>query len=147
MDSVIRVVAMYVILMLVFRVAGRRTLSEATTFDLLLLLIISETTQEALVDDDHSMTHAFVLIVTFVGMNIGMSLIKQRSRVAERLLDGVPLVLVENGEPIRERLEKSRVDEEDILEAARETQGINEMSEIRLAVLARDGQISVVPRS
>lgn len=147
MDSVIRVVAMYVILMLVFRVAGRRTLSEATTFDLLLLLIISETTQEALVDDDHSMTHAFVLIVTFVGMNIGMSLIKQRSRVAERLLDGVPLVLVENGEPIRERLEKSRVDEEDILEAARETQGINEMSEIRLAVLERDGQISVVPRS
>ena len=146
MDSVVRVAVVYVFLMLVFRVAGRRTLSEATTFDLLLLLIISETVQEALVDDDHSITHACLLVLTFVAMNIGMSLLKQRSRSIERVLDGVPLVLLENGEPLRERMDRSRVDEEDILEAARETQGINDLADIRLAVLERDGQISIVPK-
>ncbi len=55
MESVIRGLIVYFFLLLVFRVAGRRTLSEATTFDLVLLLIVSETTQEALVAEDHSL--------------------------------------------------------------------------------------------
>src|SRR3954469_23087518 len=97
MDSVLRVIAMYGFLLLVFRLSGKRTLGEATMFDLLLLLVISETTQQAMVDDDHSLTHAFLLILTFVTINIGLSLTKQRSRAAARFLEGVPLIIMENG--------------------------------------------------
>jgi uncharacterized membrane protein YcaP (DUF421 family) len=145
MDSVIRVVAMYAFLLLVFRLSGKRTLSEATTFDFLMLLVISETTQQAMVDDDHSMTHAFLLVMTFVMMSIGLSLWKQRSPRVERLLDDVPVLLMENGRPLRDRMNKARVDLEDVLEAARELHGLERADQIRYAVLERTGEISIIP--
>jgi uncharacterized membrane protein YcaP (DUF421 family) len=146
MDSVLRVVVMYAFLLVVFRVAGKRTLSEATTFDFLLLLVISETTQQAMVDDDHSMTHAFLLVLTFVALNIGMSLWKQHSRRADRVLDGLPLLLVVAGRPLKDRMDRERVDEGDILEAARDHQGLKRMSEIAYAILERDGKITVIAK-
>jgi uncharacterized membrane protein YcaP (DUF421 family) len=146
MDSVLRVVVMYLFLLVVFRLAGNRTLGEATTFDLMLLLIISETTQQAMVDDDHSMTHAFLLILTFVTLNVGMSLLKQRSKAADLVIEGAPVILVEHGTLLKDRMEKVRVDEEDILEAARENLGIAHMDQIDYAVLERTGRIAIIPR-
>lgn len=145
MDAIIRVVAMYLFLLAAFRLSGRRTLGEATTFDLLLLLIISETTQEALVDDDHSFTHAMILIITFVLVNIGLSVWKQRSRTIERLLEGTPMLLVEHGRPIKKVMDKERIDEDDIMEAARELQGLERLDQIKYAVLERNGRISIIP--
>jgi uncharacterized membrane protein YcaP (DUF421 family) len=145
MDAVIRVLVMYFFLLLIFRLAGKRTMSEATPFDFLMLLVISETTQQAMVDDDHSITHAVLLITTFLMVNIGLSLIKQRSKRVERVLEGVPLVIVENGRPLKDRMDKSRVDEDDVMEAAREEQGVEHLSQIKFAVLERDGKITVVP--
>jgi uncharacterized membrane protein YcaP (DUF421 family) len=145
MDSVIRVVAIYGFLLLVFRLTGKRTLGEATPFDLLLLLVLSETTQQAMVNDDHSMTHAFLLILTFVVINLGLSLLKQKSKKAERVLEGVPVVIVEHGRLLKDRADKERVDEDDIMEAARESHGLERMDQIKYAVLERDGKIAVVP--
>lgn len=145
MESVLRVLAMYAFLLLVFRLSGRRTLSETTTTEFLLLLVISETTQQAMVNDDHSMTNAFLMIVTFLTVNVGLSLMKLRWQPLERVLEGTPLVIVQNGRPLRDRMVWARVDEEDILEAARLTQGVGQMSRIRYAVLERSGEISVVP--
>jgi len=145
MDSILRVVVMYAVLVLVFRLAGKRTLSEATTFDFLMLLVISETTQEAMVDDDHSMTHAFLLILTFLTMNIGLSVWKQRSKRVDRVLDGVPIILVQNGRPHAERMKMERVDENDVLEAARELHGIESLDEIKFAILERGGHLSIIP--
>ena len=146
MDAIVRVVAMYGFLLLVFRIAGKRALSEANTFDLLMLLIISETTQQAMVNDDHSMTHAFVLILTLVGLDLVLSLWKQRSQTVERILDGVPLVLMQDGELFKDRMDKVRVDEHDILEAARELRGLERLDQIKFAVLERSGRITVIPR-
>ena len=145
MESILRVVAMYAFLLLVFRLAGKRTLSDATMFDMLMLLVISETTQQAMVDDDHSFTHAFLLIVTFLMMSVGLSLWKARSGAVEKLLDDVPLVILEHGRPLRDRMKKSRVDEQDILEAARAAHGISRLDKIRYAVLERNGEISIIP--
>ena len=147
MDSILRVMAVYAFLVLVFRLAGKRTLSEANTFDLLMLLIISETTQQAMVDDDHSITHAFLLILTLVGIDVGLSLLKQRSQTAERLLDDVPMVILDNGQPIKDRMDKARVDEGDILEAARELRGLERLEQIKYAVLERNGNISIIPKA
>ena len=146
MDSVIRVVAMYLFLLLVFRLSGKQTLGEATTFDLLMLLIISEVTQQAMVDDDHSMTHAFLLVLTFVAMNVGLSLWKQRSKAVDKVLDDVPLLILADGRLMRDRLDKERVDESEILEAARQAHGLERLDQIKYAVLERSGGISIVPR-
>ena len=120
MDTVIRAFAIYFFLLVVFRIAGKRALVQITTFDFVLLLIIGEATQQALIGNDFSITTAWILIATLVGIDIAISLLKERFKKLERLVDGVPLVLVSNGELLRDRMEKSRVDEEDILGAARE---------------------------
>ena len=145
MEGVLRVATVYLFLMLLFRLAGRRTLADISPFDFVLLLIISELVQQAIVADDPSLTNAFVLCTTLVLLDIGLSLWKQRSPRIERLLEGSPVLLVQHGEPIQEALRVMRVDEADILAAARLGQGLERMSQIRFAVLEKTGGISIVP--
>jgi uncharacterized membrane protein YcaP (DUF421 family) len=147
MESVIRGAVVYVFLLLVFRISGKRTLSEATAFDLVLLLIISETTQQAMVDGDHSMMNAAILILTLVGLDIILSVLKRSIPALDPLLDGSAVILIRNGEVLQQRLDRERVDLNDILEAARLQRGLQDISQIELAVLERSGKISVVPRS
>lgn len=147
MESVIRGLVVYFFLLVVFRVAGRRTLSEMTTFDLVLLLIISETTQPALVAEDHSLTNSALLIVTLVGVNIGLSLLKLYFPGLEKWLDGRPFIIVEDGKCLKERMNKARVDEGDVMEAARERHGLESMEQIKFAILERGGIITIIPKS
>lgn len=146
MGAVLRAVAVYVFLFILFRVAGKRSLAQITTFDFILLLIISEATQNAMIGDDYSLTNGFLVILTLVGIDIALSLWKQRSPQVEKLLDGVPLVIVEDGRPLKERMAKSRVDEDDVLTAALELQGLERMEQIKYAVLKRSGGISIIPK-
>ena len=147
MGSVIRVVIIYFFLLLVFRIVGRRTLAQMTSFDLILLLILSELTQQAMVTDDHSLTNAIVAITTLVGLDIGLSLLKQRAPQLEKWLDGVPTVIVDNGKLLKDRMTKARVDESDILTAARELQGLEKLDQIKYAILERSGGISIIPKT
>ena len=146
MESVLRAAALYALLLLLFRLTGRRSLRETTPFDLVLLLVIGEATQQALLGEDFSMANAVVVIVTLLLIDVGLSLLKQRSAVAERVLDGVPTILVADGQPIEERLRRSRVDLNDVMQAARARQGLCRIEEIRWAVLESDGSITIVPR-
>jgi uncharacterized membrane protein YcaP (DUF421 family) len=147
MDLVIRGIAVYLFLLLIFRVSGKRSLRNATTFDFVLLLIVAETTQQALIGDDSSVTGAFLLIVVLVGTDVLLSLVKRWSPRLDRLIEGQPLVILRNGVPLRRRMHLERVDEEDILTAARERHGLERLEQIKRAVLERNGAISIVPRS
>lgn len=147
METILRGLVVYVFLMIVFRVAGKRTLSEATTFDLVLLLIISETTQNAMVDSDHSLTGGALLILTLVGIDIAFSLLKLWLPRLESVMDGSALILVENGQVHPQRMRRERVDEADILEAARMQQGLERLSDIKYAVLERGGRITIIPQA
>lgn len=146
MDSVLRAFIVYIVLLIILRVAGSRTMAEITTFDFVLVLVISEAVQQALIDNDNSMINAFLLVITLVGMNIVMSLVKQRSPRLERILDGTSLLLVEKGKLHADRLEKERVDEADVLEAARELQGVSTLEQIDYAVLEKNGHVTVIPK-
>jgi uncharacterized membrane protein YcaP (DUF421 family) len=110
MDAVVRALAVYLFLMIVFRIAGRRTLTELTSFDLILLLILSEATQNAMIGNDYSITNACLVILTLVGTDIVFSHLKHRSTLLEQWLDGVPMIIVENGLPLKELMDKARVD-------------------------------------
>ncbi len=145
MDSVIRAAVTYGLLLLIFRVAGKRSLAQITTFDFIILLIISEAIQGALNDEDDSLTNGILVVLTLMGLDIAMSFAKQRFRGLDRWLDDMPLVLVEDGRPLRDRMTKVRVDDEDILVAGRELQGLERMDQIKYAVLERGGQISIIP--
>lgn len=146
MDSVLRAAAIYLFLIVLFRIAGKRTLSDVTTFDFVLLLIISEATQQVLLGEDFSLTNAFLVILTLIGIDIAISLSQQRWPWLDKWIEGLPLVIVEHGQPLRERIKRSRVSEEDILTAARERQGLARMDQIQYAVLKRSGGISIIPK-
>ena len=119
---------------------------EITSFDFVLLLIISEATQQAMIGDDNSMMNGAIVVTTLIGLNIVMSLLKQRFKTVDRVLDGIPLVIVADGRPLKDVMDKARVDEEDVLDAARETLGLERLDQIRHAILERDGKISIIPR-
>lgn len=146
MESVLRALVVYAFLMIVFRIAGKRTLAQATNFELVLLLIISETIQEAVVDQDHSITNAFLLVLTLVGTSLGLSLMKQRWAAVSKWLDGLPVAVVREGRPDPELMREVRVDEDDILAAARAQDGLRRMDEIEHAVVEENGEITVVPK-
>jgi uncharacterized membrane protein YcaP (DUF421 family) len=146
MDLAVRGIAVYLFLLLIFRISGKRSLRSATTFDFVLLLIVAETTQQALVGEDSSVTGAFVLIVVLVGTDIALSLLKRWLPRVDRLLEGQPLVVLRDGVPLKSRMHVERIDEEDILSAARESQGIDRLADIKRAVLEKNGAISIVPR-
>jgi len=145
MNLVLRAVCVYVALLVVFRVAGKRALVQVTTFDFILLLIISECAQQGLLGQDASITGAVILISTLVGCELSLSWIKCRSARFERWLDGAPLVVVEEGRILQERLGWLNVDEEDILEAAQVQHGLLRLDQIRYAIVERNGEIAIIP--
>ena len=146
MDSVLRAAAMYVALMVLIKIAGRRSLAELTTFDFVLLMIIGEATQQALLGDDFSLTNSVLVIVTLIALDVGLSMAKQRSRWMSRLIDGEPTIIVENGQLLHWWLRRARLVEADIMEAARSAQGIETLDEIKYAILERNGKISIIRR-
>lgn len=145
MDAVLRAFALYFFLLLIFRISGKRTFAQVTPFDFVLLLIISETTQQGLLGDDFSITNAFLLITTLIGIDIGFSLLKGRFPVVAKFAEGFPVIVVEHGKLVRERMRRARIDEGDILLAAREQHGLERLEQIKYAVLERNGGISIIP--
>lgn len=146
MESVLRGVAVYMVLLVILRLSGRRTLAQVTPFDFVLLLIVAETTQQALLGDDFSVTNAVILIVTLFATDIALSLLKNRSTRVARFLDGTPTVLVAQGRPDWDSMRRARVDLADILSAARSGHGLARLDQIDFAVLERSGGISIVPK-
>ena len=145
METVFRAVAIYLFLMLVFRISGKRSLAEMNAFDLVLVLIIGEAASQGLTGDDFSITTTFVLVTTLILMEKGFALLKQNSKPVERWLDDLPTVIVEDGKPLLAKMKQQEVNEEDVLEAARQSQGLERMDQVKDAVLERGGTISVVP--
>ncbi len=145
MDSILRAAVVYLVLLVLFRITGRRSLAQITTFDFVLLLIIAEATQQAMIDDDNSMTNGFLVITTLLSLDLGLLALSGRSRIIDRLINDAPLVLVDDGRLLQERMTKSRVSEGDILQSARQ-QGLERMEQIKYAVLERSGNISIIPK-
>src|SRR5688500_8803680 len=101
MDSVFRVAIIYFFLLVIFRISGKRTLSESTPFDLVVLLIIGDLVQEAMVDSDHSLTNCITVVATLMLLEVTLTLLKHKNNKVDAILDGVPLVIVNKGELLK----------------------------------------------
>ena len=145
MNTAIRAVVLYFALLLILRSSGKRSLAQITVFDFVLILILGDATQQALLGDDYSITTGLLAIICLVGLDMTLSFLKARFPRFDRVIDGRPLVLVDHGKPLHDRMMNSRVDEEDVLAAAREKHGLERMDQIKFAVLERSGGISIIP--
>jgi uncharacterized membrane protein YcaP (DUF421 family) len=137
----------YVFLLAVFRVAGRRTLAQVTTFDLILVLILGDATQQALVGEQGTLATTVVAVATLVLFDIGLSRAKQRWPLVDTVVDGMPIPLVVHGTRQTAQMSAEGVTDDDLLTAARERQGLSRMDDVEFAVLEQSGGISIVPSS
>src|SRR3990170_6661034 len=144
MESVLRGAAIYLVLLVILRLSGRRATPQMTPFDFVLLLIVAETTQQALLGDDFSITNSVILIVTLFTIDIVLSYVKQWAPKAGLIIDGTPTILIANGRPDARALARARISIDDVLAAAREQQGLERLDQIKFAVLEANSGISVM---
>jgi uncharacterized membrane protein YcaP (DUF421 family) len=145
MDTVLRSVAVYLFVLVVFRISGKRSLSQITTFDFILLLIVGEATQQALVGDDFSIVNAMVVISTLMTLEIVFSWMEGRWPSFDRAVGSLPVVVVEHGKLLEDRARQEGVTLSEVLAAGREKHGLERLDQFKYAILERHGGISVIP--
>lgn len=146
MDAVLRAVAIYLVLLVIFRLTGKRSMAQVTTFDFIILLIVGEATQQALLGEDFSVTQAALVIATLILLERLFDYFSWRLPRFKRITEGLPVVVVENGRALEGVMSKEQITTDDVLSAARESQGLERMDQIKWAVLETSGGISIVPK-
>lgn len=146
MEAVLRSMGVYLLLLLLFRMTGKRSLAQITTFDLVLLLIIGEATQQALLGEDFSLTNAALVITTLLVLERTADFLSWRFPTFRRTTESQPVVLVDDGRILEDRLSRYHLAVDDVVTAAREQHGLRNLGDVQWAVLEVSGGISVVPR-
>ncbi|WP_369052285.1 DUF421 domain-containing protein [Kineococcus terrestris] len=146
MEIVVRAVVVFAFLWLLTRVVGRSTLGELTTFELLLFVTMGDLVQQAVTQQDYSLTAGLLAVSVFAVLTIVLSWTTWRFPSTRPVLQGTPLVLVRDGEPVLEALRSERLSLDELLAAARQ-QGVRGFAEIDLAVLEVNGRLSFFRRS
>ena len=136
----------YAGVLLGLRFAGKRELGQMTVFDLVVVLLIANAVQNAMTGPDFSVQGGLVAAAVLLVINRGVSLLRLHSESWGRLLEGMPTVLVQEGQFLEPRLRKEGLERSQIEMAMRE-HGIDDVSEVHLAILETDGSISIVPKS
>jgi len=142
--AILRAVFGYLFLVLTVRVVGRRLGKQLTPFEFILIFYLGGLTLTGMVGIEASMVNAITQILTIALCHRGLSALRVRSSTAMKLLDGVPLILMETRGWRTDTLRRMMVQDDDVMNVARE-QGIQDLSGIRIAVLEAFGQINVVP--
>jgi uncharacterized membrane protein YcaP (DUF421 family) len=145
MDIALRGIAVFAFLFLLMRVIGRRELSSLQPFDLILLIILGDSVQQGLTQDDYSMTGAVIAIATIAGLQVLTSYLSFRVPWTRRVLEGNPIVVVQDGKPIEKTLHRERMTVDELAEEAR-LQQIDSLEKVQWAVLETSGQISFIPK-
>ena len=145
MNPVLRSIAVFAVLWIVFRIAGRRTLAEITTFDFILLLIIGDAMQQALVGDDFSVTTAALVIMTLVLLDLLTGRLAIIGDGMRRFIESAPVIVIDKGKPLDDVMRREGVDLEEVMMAAREKHGLQTLDDIKYAIVERHGGISIVP--
>lgn len=143
-DIVLRTAAVYAVLLLGLRLAGKREIGQMTVFDLVVLLLLANAVQNAMVGPDTSLSGGLLAAVVLLALNAFVARLRLRWPALRRIVEGTPTLLVLRGELIAEHLRREGLDR-DTLEAAMREHGVADLSEVEMAVLEIDGSISVVP--
>lgn len=143
MEIVIRASLIFFFLLVLTRGLKRRTLADMAPFEMLLLVTLGDIVQQGITQEDFSLTGAILAVSTFAFWITGLSWLTWRSRRLARIIDGVPVVIVQDGAPIDAVLTAERMPLEELHEAARQ-EGIDDLEQVRLAVLEPSGRISFI---
>src|SRR4051794_303442 len=146
MDIVLRAVAAYVFIIFMLRIVGRRELSSLGPADLVLLVVMGDLIQNGVTQSDQSITGVFLAVATFAMLTVAMSFLTFKSRRAQTLIEGQPLILVQDGKPVTKNLRAERLNLDEVADEAR-GQGIETIDEIKWCLLETSGSMSFIKKN
>ncbi len=145
-EFILRGIIIYVFLIALLRLTGKRQIGQMAPFDLVLLLVLSNAVQNSMNGGDNSVVGGMISAVTLVGLNWLVGILTFRSKTAEALIEGRPELLIHNGRLFEKALQDSKLTRHELMSALREA-GCASVEEVRCAMLEEDGNISVIPRT
>jgi uncharacterized membrane protein YcaP (DUF421 family) len=143
MELVLRTAVVYVLLWAVIRGTGKRELSELGPFDLVLLIVLGDVVQQAVTQEDMSVTGGLIVLATMGLIVVAIGELLRRSARARRIIEGNPTTVVRDGEVESEAMRVERLPMADLLEAAR-SKGIDDLASVRYAILEPNGRFSFI---
>ena len=144
-EKIVRAAAVYVFLLVALRLTGKRQLGQMSSFDLVVLLMISNVVQNAMIGNDNSLTGGLIGASTILLLNYGITRLVVANKSAERLIEGAPTLLIHNGKVIEANLRRELLTRDELMAALRR-QGILSVDEVRVALLEETGAITAVRR-
>jgi uncharacterized membrane protein YcaP (DUF421 family) len=144
-EFVLRAVVVYIVLLAMIRLSGKRSMGQFTPFDVLLIVLLGNAVQNSLLGEDHSLLGGLLLAAILIAMNWLVGFVSSRNLRAERLLEGAPVVLARDGKLFAHVLRRELVSQNDFDEALRQN-GELTMEDVAMALLETDGRISVVAK-
>ena len=145
MDIALRALFLYAFVVFVMRVLGRRELSSLTAVDLVLLIVLGDAIQQGLTQDDYSVTGAVIAVSTISVVQVACSYLAFRSRRARKVIEGEPIVVIQDGKLVERNLHRERLTADDLAEEMR-MQQIGSFDEVQWGILETNGQISFVKK-
>jgi uncharacterized membrane protein YcaP (DUF421 family) len=145
MDLALRSIVVFFFIFLLTRVIGKRELSSLEPFDLILLIVLGDAVQQSLTQDDYSVTGAFIVISTIAILQVGVSYLNFRFPRLRPLIDGEPIVIIQDGKVLEANAKRERLTLDDIAEAAR-LQQIGSVEDVQWAVLETSGELTFIEK-
>jgi uncharacterized membrane protein YcaP (DUF421 family) len=146
MDLAVRAVVIYFFIYLLTRVVGRRELSSLGPFDIILLVVIGDAVQQGMTQDDYSVTGALIVVTVIAVLQVSMSYLSFRFRRLRTVLEGEPIVIIQDGKPIERNLKRERLAIDEVMEQARTSAQIADLDEIQFAIFENSGAISFIQK-
>ena len=144
-EMVLRGAAVYVAVLVLVRLVGKRTVGQFTPFDLVLVVVLGESVGHSLVGEDHSLAGGLILAATLLSLNWGLGFLTARWPAFDRVVEGRPVLLARSGELYRDVLRKQSLSEKEF-DMAMRAQGINDVAQVELAMLETSGDITIVTK-
>jgi uncharacterized membrane protein YcaP (DUF421 family) len=140
-----RTLVIYLALLAALRLAGKREIGQITTFDLVVILLVANAVQNAMVGPDTSLTGGLISAGVLIAANHIVALVRERIPWLRRAVEGTPAVLINNGEFVMANLRRESLDPDEVMMAIRE-HGVDKLEDVKMAILEVDGSISIVPK-
>jgi uncharacterized membrane protein YcaP (DUF421 family) len=145
MDLVLRALVLFGAVYLLLRIVGRRELAQMAPIDFILLIVLGDAIQQGLTQDDYSVTGALIVIFTIAIIQVALGFATFRFKRIRVVMEGEPMVLVENGRIIEKNLRRARIAAEELAEEARLSQ-VASLDDVAWAVLETSGKVSIIPK-
>ena len=144
-EFILRAAIIYVFVMLVLRLTGKRQIEELAPFDFVLLLLLSNGVQNAMNGGDNSVTAGLIITITLVTINGAVAWLVFKNKTVEKVIEGRPEIIIHNGTVFIDVMENNQITEHELNNALRQNDCTN-VDEVQLAVLETNGQISVIKK-